>query len=74
MKENNHIWRKARKKPIVVEFREVDGEEQIETREGVLIAKQNEDYIIRGVDGEIYPIKKSIFYRTYEVIEEDLER
>ena len=70
MKENNHIWRKARKKPIVVEFREVDGEEQIETREGVLIAKQNEDYIIRGVDGEIYPIKKSIFYRTYEVIEE----
>ena len=70
MKENNHIWRKARKKPIVVEFREVDGEEQIETREGVLIAKQNEDYIIRGVDGEIYPIKKSIFYHTYEVIEE----
>jgi len=70
MKENNHIWRKARKKSIVVEFREVDGIEQIETREGVLIAKQNEDYIIRGVDGEIYPIKKSIFYRTYEVIEE----
>jgi len=27
MKENNHIWRKARKKPIVVEFREVDGKE-----------------------------------------------
>ena len=70
MKENNHIWRKARKKPIVVEFREVDGKEQIETQEGVLIAKQNEDYIIRGVDGEIYPIKKSIFYHTYEVIEE----
>jgi len=70
IKENNHIWRKARKKPIIVEFREVDGEERIETREGVLIAKQNEDYIIRGVDGEIYPIKKSIFHRTYEVIEE----
>jgi len=70
MSEDKYIWRKARKKPIVVKFREVDGEEQIETREGVLTAKQGEDYIIRGVDGEIYPIKKSIFYRTYEVIEE----
>jgi len=70
MEENKHIWRKARKKPIVVEFREVNGEEQIETREGILTARQEEDYIIRGVDGEIYPIKKSIFYRTYEVIEE----
>ena len=74
MSRDKHIWRKARKKPIVVEFREVDGKEQIETREGVLTAKQEEDYIIRGVDGEIYPIKKSIFYRTYEVIEEDMDK
>jgi len=29
---------------------------------------------LRGVDGEIYPIKKSIFYRTYEVIEEDMDK
>ena len=74
MSRDKHIWRKARKKPIVVEFREVDGKEQIETREGVLTANQEEDYIIRGVDGEIYPIKKSIFYRTYEVIEEDMDK
>ncbi len=72
MKENKHIWRKARKKPIVVEFREVDGKEQIETREGILTANQEKDYIIRGVDGEIYPIKKSIFYRTYDIIEENM--
>jgi len=74
MSRDKHIWRKVRKKPIVVEFREVDGKEQIETREGVLTAKQEEDYIIRGVDGEIYPIKKSIFYRTYDVIEEDMDK
>jgi len=72
MKENKYIWRKARKKPIVVKFREVNGKERIETREGILTANQEEDYIIQGIDGEIYPIKKSIFYRTYDIIEENM--
>jgi hypothetical protein len=68
-------WKKARKKPVVVEFREVEGdEEQIETlesegHEGVLTARAGQDFIIRGVNGEIYPIKKDIFYKTYDVIE-----
>ncbi len=92
------MWKKCRKKPIVVEFREVivndricvkvktrekvklheipDGKvhwinvEKIETREGELYGFPNEDYIIRGVRGEIYPIGKDIFYETYDVIEE----
>ena len=88
MTEN--VWRKARKKPVVVEFREVIpnpshiienplsiGEamsnicETIETLEGTLIAFKNNDFIIRGVEGEIYPIKKDIFYKTYDVIEDE---
>ena len=62
-------WRKARKKPVVVEFREVTTKEAIETREGMLFAYPDEDYIIRGVDGETYPIKITIFNKTYEVLE-----
>ena len=27
------------------------------------------DYIIKGVNGEIYPCKPEIFHKTYEVIE-----
>ena len=27
------------------------------------------DYIIRGVNGEIYPCKADIFEKTYEVVE-----
>ena len=27
------------------------------------------DYIIKGVDGEFYPCKPDIFEKTYEVIE-----
>lgn len=69
-------WRKARKKPVIVEFREVEpnswgGVEEISTKEGVLWAHEGKDYIIRGVEGELYPIDKAIFNKTYEVIEEE---
>lgn len=84
------VWRKARKKPVVIEFREVEPKkqvgfdtakepqilmgEEITTLESgwnePLSAVVCEDYIIRGVKGEIYPIKKEIFYETYDVLEE----
>lgn len=38
---------------------------QIETLEGVMTAKVG-DWIIRGVKGELYPIKDDIFRETYE--------
>jgi NTP pyrophosphatase (non-canonical NTP hydrolase) len=77
-------WYKAIKKPIVIEYREVeprtyywDRKEQkwkqgelIETREGILYAESGKDYIIRGIKGEIYPIDKNIFSLTYEVIKD----
>jgi len=64
------VWRRARKKPIIVEFREPISEiEEVRTREGILVAKKGEDFIIKGIEGELYPIKKKIFYKTYEVID-----
>jgi hypothetical protein len=71
--EFRSVWKKARKKPVVVLFREViSKQEQIETleskgHEGILTAHAEQDFIIRGVNGEEYPIKKDIFYKTYEV-------
>ena len=38
----------------------------IETLEGVMRANTG-DYIIRGVNGEIYPCKPDIFDKTYEL-------
>ena len=65
-------WGKARKKPVMVEFREVQpqttgGAEYIQTREGTICGYVDKDFIIRGVEGELYPIKKDIFYKTYDV-------
>lgn len=42
----------------------------IETLEGVMRASPG-DYIIRGVNGEIYPCKADIFEKTYEKVEQE---
>lgn len=41
----------------------------IPTLEGVMTASEN-DWIIRGVQGEIYPCKPDIFDTTYEPVED----
>jgi len=76
-------WGKARKKPIVIQVREVepnattifDGQvEWIKTMEGELKAIPERDFVIKGIKGELYPIKKDIFYETYEIIEDFCEK
>lgn len=82
---------KYRKKPVVVEAVQWDGDNDVEihefigedcftfhespfpelrihTLEGVMIASEG-DYIIKGVQGEFYPCKPSIFDETYEALE-----
>lgn len=44
----------------------------ISTLEGNMIANPN-DFIIRGVVGEFYPCKPSIFHKTYQDAETKLE-
>lgn len=62
-------WHKARKKPVIVDWREVEGEkEEIHTREGTLYGYKDKDVIIKGIKGEIYPCGKEIFEKTYEVL------
>lgn len=41
---------------------------EIETLEGVMRGNGG-DYIIKGVDGEIYPCKPYIFEKTYDIVE-----
>ena len=40
----------------------------VQTLEGCMYATYG-DYIIRGVDGEYYPCKPSVFEKTYELAE-----
>lgn len=41
---------------------------EIKTLEGTMTAEPG-DFIIQGVEGEIYPCKPDIFHKTYEVAE-----
>lgn len=53
----------------------IDGEEVVlivHTWEGDMKAYPG-DYIVRGVDGEYYPVKKEIFEKTYVEAKEDEE-
>lgn len=58
-------WKKFRKKPVVIEARLAIPGEVIKTLEGDLTAPEN-GLIIRGVEGEEYPIDGAIFLKTYE--------
>lgn len=87
--------KKARKKPVEIEFMQfsdinsvedisswVEGKIKhkvsnkfnigymyIETLEGTMTASLG-DYIVKGVDGEFYPVKPDIFEQTYEVLKQ----
>ena len=75
-------WRGARKRPVMIEYREVEPVvsffdtrtgsvvkgEIIETREGTLYARCGLDFIIKGTHDEVYPIEKVIFFETFDVL------
>ena len=45
-----------------------DNEYKIATLEGEMTVSYG-DYIIKGVDGEFYPCKPTIFEKTYDLVE-----
>ncbi len=67
----------TKKRPIVITTIKTPKEDQkilaqiqikevsIMTEEGEMKAHQNVDVIIKGVEGEVYPCKLSIFKKTY---------
>lgn len=59
---------KIRKKPIELKAKELKERVEIHTREGVLVGEIG-DLIIEGVEGEIYPIGREIFFKTYDKVE-----
>lgn len=53
----------------VWEIKDYGNRLNIHTLEGVMEARFGEDYIIKGIQGEIYPCKKEIFEKTYILVE-----
>ena len=58
-------WTPCVKLPIVVHVRgQRDGESHVSTREGITPVR-HDDLIMRGVEGEEYPIGRALFDKTY---------
>lgn len=70
--ENWYPILKVRKLPIVVFATQLNFPEGfvVTTKEGVMTGKSG-DYLVFGIDGEKYPVDRSIFERTYEILEDE---
>ena len=54
-----------RKQPRTIQARRLDEPREIETLEGTMHAEAG-DWLIKGIEGELYSCKDSAFRETYE--------
>ncbi len=59
-------WLSVRKKPIIVHAVRMNCNFEVDTLEGVHKGKVG-DYLLKGVEGELYPVKRAIFEKTYDI-------
>ena len=69
--ENVENLKPCRKKPIIVHAKQVSGAFQVETLEGNYKQGKVGDYLMQGIDNELYICDKSIFERSYDWISEE---
>lgn len=63
-----YTFRKAVKKPIPIRCIQIHEPFVVETKEGILKGNAG-DYLMVGVQGEMYPCNKEIFEETYNIVE-----
>ena len=56
------------KRPIVVHAKRIDEEFRVETLEGNYKQGKPGDYLMRGIDGELYICDGPIFEKTYDFL------
>jgi len=57
----------AVKKPLPVRCVQINEPFEVETLEGIFHGKAG-DFLIIGVENEMYPCEEQIFYKTYDII------
>jgi len=60
-------FKKAIKKPIAIKCIQINQPFIVETLEGTMKGKKG-DWLMVGVNGEMYPCDQAIFDKTYDVI------
>ena len=62
-------YKRAVKKPIPVRCIQIHESFEVETLEGVMKGQPG-DWLMVGIHGEMYPIAKEIFEKTYDLVKE----
>ena len=58
----------CKKRPVIVHAKKIDEEFRVNTLEGNYKQGKPGDYLMRGIDGELYICDGAIFERTYEFV------
>jgi hypothetical protein len=56
------------KRPIIVHAKQIQEDFRVNTLEGNYKQGKSGDYLMRGIDGELYICDKSIFEKTYDFV------
>ena len=59
-------FKTAIKKPIPIQCVQIHEPFEVETMEGILRGKAG-DWLMIGIDGELYPCDREIFKKTYDL-------
>jgi PGDYG protein len=57
------------KRPVIVHAKKIDDEFRVKTLEGDYKQGKSGDYLMQGIDGELYICDGFIFERTYDFME-----
>jgi hypothetical protein len=66
--ENVDGMNSCMKRPIVVHAKQINEEFQVNTLEGNYKTGKAGDYLMKGIDGELYICDKEIFEKTYDFV------
>lgn len=58
----------CRKQPIIIGCKQINEQFQVETLEGNYKTGKPGDYLMKGIDGELYIYDRDLFNRTYDFV------
>ena len=66
--ENVEGMKECLKRPIIVHAKQIDEDFRVDTLEGNYKQGKAGDYLMKGIDGELYICDKDIFEKTYDFV------
>lgn len=70
IKDTKCEWKEYIKKPVVIKATKMEEEFDVNTLEGLMHGREG-DYLVKGIAGELYPVRREIFEQTYDEVKKE---